>query len=448
MIRILIVDDSPSIALLLRTLFDAQPDMEVVGHAANGREAIRLCETLRPSVITMDIRMPELDGIEATRQIMQQTPTPIVVVSAVVEDPLNSAFGRVSGLGDDRAQVGFRALEVGALAVLQKPPGPANPKFRAVVRDLIDTVRAMAAIKVFKRRILTNKDREMLADAGQGVAAHAGTLVDGSAAGGGFGALGPPLVAPAPVRHPEAPGTGSSRRDFSDTLPVPGFMEPGKPDFADTDFATALPMMGFAPIPHHLDLVAIAASTGGPQALAEVLSGLPVDFPVTIVVVQHIAEGFIGGLAEWLGSKLKLACSVASDGEALLPGRVYLAPDGHHLLVSRAGTSLRAHLFFGAPVSRHLPSATPFFQSIARSCGQHALGLVMTGMGTDGAEGLLALRRAGGVTLAQSPATCVAPSMPQMAIELGAVDEVVPLNRVALRLKAMARYPRPSAAPR
>ena len=152
-------------------------------------------------------------------------------------------------------------------------------------------------------------------------------------------------------------------------------------------------------------------------------------------------------MAEWLAGRIKLHCSVAMDTETLLPGRVYLAPDRHHLLVARSGVKLRAHLFFGAPVNRHLPSATPFFQSIAKSCGPHALGLVLTGMGPDGADGLLALRRAGGVTLVQSPATCVAPSMPTTAMELGAVDEVVALNRIGSRLMAMANYqPRPPTA--
>ncbi|WP_077036121.1 chemotaxis-specific protein-glutamate methyltransferase CheB [Pelomonas sp. KK5] len=400
MIRILIADDSPSTALLLRTLFDAQPDMEVVGHATNGAEAVKLCAQLKPAIVTMDVRMPEMDGIEATRRIMQDTPTPVVVVSALVDDPLGGVLGR-GAAGDERSQIGFRALEVGALAVLQKPPGPGSPKFKAVARDLIDTVRAMSAIKVFRRRALTQQERE--------------------------------------AREDDAPPRSLEARDFSDTLPSPDFLLPGRPGFADTGFAEQLPMMGFAPIPDRLDLVAVAASTGGPQALADVLATLPADFPVPVVVVQHIAEGFIGGLAEWLDGKARMACGVAADGEVLTAGRIYLAPDGHHLLVVRTGTRLRAQLLAGAPVNRHLPSATPFFQSVARSCGRHALGLVLTGMGDDGADGLVALRRAGGVTLAQSPATCVAPSMPQTAIERHAIDEVVPLARITLRLKSMAR---------
>ena len=375
MIRILIVDDSPSIVVLLRALFEAQPDMQVVGQAANGLEAIRLTRELRPHLVTMDIQMAGMDGIEATRRIMQETPTPIVVISSVVDDP--------------QLRVGFRALEVGALAVLEKPPGPTNPKFKGLVRDLIDTVRAMASIKVFRRSAIAAPEDPV----------------------------------PAPDRY------------FTDT----NFGEAGNTTFGDTGFTETLPQ-GFAQPPERLDLVAIAASTGGPQALLQVLGGLPADFRAPIVVVQHIAEGFIGGMAEWLAPKIPLRCSVAADGERLQAGQVYLAPDGHHLLVARSGMQLRAHLFFGAPVHRHLPSATPLFQSVARACARQALGLVLTGMGPDGAQGLLAMRRAGAVTFVQSPGTCVAPSMPQTAIDLGAVDEVLPLTRIANRLKAMAAH--------
>lgn len=352
MIRILIVDDSPSMALLLQALIQQQPDLQVAGLARDGLEAVRLAEQLRPDVITMDVRMPGLDGIEATRQIMERTPTPIVVISAAVGDP--------------ELQVSFRALAYGAVAVLEKPPAPSHPGFELAARDLVDTLRSMAGVRVLRRRAGLTEDALRSA------------------------------AAAAPLA-PQAPG---ARRSTA-------------------------------------RLLAIAASTGGPQALMQLLSGLPADYRLPIVVVQHISPGFIGGMCEWLNGGCSLRCSVATEGQLLRPGQVLFAPDACHLSVVDVAGRLSVRLIHAPPVARHLPSAVPMFDSVADCCGSQALGLMLTGMGQDGASGLLRMRQRGALTLAQSPASCIVPNMPQAAIECGAVAEVLDLSDLADRLNEL-----------
>jgi two-component system chemotaxis response regulator CheB len=189
------------------------------------------------------------------------------------------------------------------------------------------------------------------------------------------------------------------------------------------------------------NLLAIAASTGGPQALSTLLSGLPADFPLPVLVVQHISPGFVGGLMDWLNTTLALPARLACDGETLKPGSVLFAPDNEHLRVERFRTQLRVRLSQDEPVARHRPSATPLFASIAQACAARAIGVVLTGMGADGAAGLAELRRAGALTLAQDPRSCTIDSMPQAAIDAQAVSEVVPLVQLAQRIRMAAVTP-------
>lgn len=340
MIRVLIVDDSPSIRLLLKTILDSQPDIQVVGTVSDGIDALEQVVRLKPDVVTMDIQMPLMDGIQTTRQLMYEHPVPVVVISSAVEDP--------------DLQVTFHALEEGAAAVLAKPPAPTHSAFNAACRDLVDTVRTMADLKVIRRRLANGQ-------------------LDWH---------------PPPKRHPI----------------------------------------------RCCEIVAIATSTGGPQALTDILSALPADFPVPVVVVQHISEGFLHGMVEWLRGVCSIQCEVCQDAQALLPGHVYFAPDGKHLTLERLSTKLYARLLDGEPILRHLPSANPLFQSVAQVCRSQAIGVILTGMGTDGANGLLKMRHSGSATLAQSPQSCIVPNMPQSAIELGAIGDIVPLHDIANRL--------------
>jgi two-component system, chemotaxis family, protein-glutamate methylesterase/glutaminase len=338
MIRVLVVEDSIVARELLLHVLRQEPGLEVVGVAPDGEAAVAMAERLRPDIVLMDVHMPRLDGLEATRRIMERTPSPIVMVSA--------------SMHRNETDLTFASLEAGALAVAEKPRGLDHPDFERNVAQLIQTLKSMAEVKVVRRW---------------------------------------PRQAPAPPQPPRA----SARR------------------------AT---------------LVAIGASTGGPKALAEILSGLPADLPATILVVQHIAAGFITGLAQWLAQKTSLSIKLADYGERTRPGTVYLAPEGGQMGVDRAG-----RIMMGGAVKEDgfCPSASFLFRSVAESCGSTAIGVLLTGMGQDGAAGLLHLRRAGGVTIAQDEASCVVFGMPARAIELDACDHVLPVDGIARTIRAL-----------
>ena len=355
-IRVLVVEDAMPVALLLQTLLNRQPDLRVVGIAGDGADAVRLTRDLRPDVITLDVNPPTVGGMEALRHIMEDMPTPIVVVS--------------TALGSPNDELSFKALELGAVAVFGCPPTAGDPRLEAQARELGDLLRAMAGAKLVRRRPASRREA----------------------------ALGPLLSSPA----------------------LPHVSEP----------ANDLPRV-----------LALAASTGGPQALATLLADLPANFPLPVAVVQHISPGFIHGMVEWLNNSIPLHARIARDGEMLKPGCVLFAPDGYHLLVERFGPRLMVRLTQSEPVARHRPSATPLFASVAASCGAHAVGAVMTGMGADGAGGLAELFRRGALTLAQEPRSCVIGSMPQAAINARAVAEVVPLAQMAQRIRLAAVTP-------
>ncbi|WP_338863108.1 chemotaxis-specific protein-glutamate methyltransferase CheB [Myxococcus stipitatus] len=337
-LRIVVAEDSPTARRLLVEILRADPGLSVVGEARDGVEAVELTQRLRPHLVTMDIQMPRMDGLEATRRIMTEAPTPIVVVSTLVERDI---------------QTSMTALRAGALAVLQKPFGPESPDFDAESRRLRDTLKAMAEVKVVRRW----PDRIP--------------------------------VSSAPTRPP-------SPRDLSARAAV----------------------------------VALAASTGGPAALFQLLSELPSDFPAPLLVVQHIAIGFSQGLASWLATAGPLPVHVAEEGALLLPGHVYLAPDDRHLGILDG----RAQVSKAAPVNGFRPSATWLFRSVARSHGREALAVVLTGMGQDGLDGIRELRDAGGRVLAQDEESSVVFGMPGVVVSAGLANEVVSLADMPSRL--------------
>ncbi len=343
MIRILTVEDSDVVALLLKAILDQEPDMQVVGRARDGGEALPQVEALQPDLVTMDIRMPVLDGFEATRQIMAQRPTPIVVVSSSVDD--------------EELRITFRAIEEGALAVLEKPRGFTHPDFETIRQELVDTIRAMAEVKLVRRRLT------------------------------------PKLSAPTAGTHHAS-------------------LPPGKSP----------------------EVVAIGVSTGGPQVLQMLFNTLPVDFPLPVLVAQHISKGFLGGLVKWLGDESPLQIKVAENGEPLEKGSVYFAPDNHHLTVRRNSRGLVVHLDQGASNKGFRPSASNLFHSVAQTCGGKAVGVLLTGMGSDGAQGLLAMHQQGAHTLVQDEQSAVVYGMPGAALALDAVSQVVPLEQLPARL--------------
>jgi two-component system chemotaxis response regulator CheB len=352
--RAIVIDDSPTAQKLLVTILQEAEGIEVVGVGRDGEEAVRLTRRLRPDVVTMDVRMPKMDGLEATRRIMHETPTPIVIVTAdLMQADMNLTF---------------EALRAGALTVVGKP----GLDDTETCTKVIQTVRLMADVPVVhhwdRREWRPPEALEM---------PH------------------PPAIANEPVPLAK----GESLR--------------------------------------HWQMIGIASSTGGPATLAKILGQLPASFPVPILVVQHVTNGFVTGLAEWLDSVTPLHVGLASHGETPQPGTVLFAPDDYHIQVNSQGV---VELYKGPSYKGLRPSANYLFHSLARAYGRRVVGIVLTGMGDDGAEGLLAMRQAGGLTLAQDEQTCVVYGMPREAIALGAVDEVLPLDQIALTLDRLTKY--------
>jgi two-component system chemotaxis response regulator CheB len=360
-IRVVVVDDSPVARELLVSILQSTEDIQVVGVARDGEEAVRLTRRLRPDVVTMDIRMPGMDGLEATRCIMRDVPTPIVIVTA--------------SLVRADMDLTFEALRAGALTVVSKP-GLADPEACAKV---IQVVRLMSEVPVVHHRGLS--DQRPLPD----------------------------LRAPAVL-----------------TEPVPSQVkEP-----------VVLPPLAEIDDQWHVQIIGIASSTGGPSALMTVLGALPAAFPLPILVVQHVAPGFVAGLADWLDSQTPLHVDLASHGEIPRPGTVLLAPDDYHVQVNTQGV---IELHKERPYKGLRPSANYLFHSLACAYGPRAMGIVLTGMGDDGAEGLESLRRAGGFTVAQAEQGCVVYGMPREAIARDAVDRVLALEQIASVLDQMTR---------
>jgi two-component system chemotaxis response regulator CheB len=344
MIRVLVAEDSVTVREMLVAILTSDPEIAVVAQASNGAEAVELAKQLRPDLITMDVHMPVLDGLAATKEIMIRAPTPILIVSS-------------SGSAAE-VDLALNAMRAGALMVVPKPENPLADNFNGGRAQFVALVKSMAAVKVVRRW-----DR-------QGARAR------------------PPAVS------------------------VP-------------------------PSVTQVRLVAIGASTGGPMALQLILSGLPGDFPVPIVVVQHIAAGFAPGLADWLSASSDLCVKVADAGESLASRTVYLAPDGRHTGVTGEG---RVALVDAPPIGGLRPSATHLFASAAQTFGSSVAAVILTGMGSDGVEGLCAVKAAGGRVLAQDEASSVVYGMPREAVAAGAVDTVLPLDAIAPYLvKLVAR---------
>lgn len=329
-VRALVVEDSTTARALLVELLRSDPGIEVVGEATNGQQAVELVSRLRPSVLLMDIEMPIMDGFEATKRIMVETPTPIVIVTAR-HNPRD-------------VEVSLRALRLGALTVLPKPGGPGTPRFDEEAAQLVRLVKALADVKVVRRRWL--------------------------------------------------PESGDGHRELRRTSPPP----------SGTGRA-----------------VAVAASTGGPAALYRFLELLPADVGAPVLVVQHIAPGFVEGLVSWLGSGSALPVKVAERDERLRADTVYVAPDDRHLEV--AGEQA-VRLSDGPALGGFRPSADALFESMAAVFGRAAAGVVLTGMGTDGLRGSRALRRSGAFVLAQDEETSVVFGMPRAVVDEGIADVV------------------------
>jgi two-component system chemotaxis response regulator CheB len=337
-IRVLIVDDSTVSRQVLIRILSSDPDLTVIGEAADGATAIRMAATTKPDIIVMDILMPVMNGFDATRTIMENFPVPIIIVSAI-EDP-------------KEVGVIFHAMQAGALACMKKPSGPGSPAFDLDARDLIQTMKSMAEIKVVRRR-----------------------------------SLAPASIVPVLKRTPVTK-IGKSQRK----------------------------------------IVAIGVSTGGPAVLHEILSHVPKDFPLPIVIVQHIAGGFYEGFSDWLGSVSGYPVRLGTDKCPLLPGIAYIAPEGHQTGID----SLMRIRFLGTEPENGLrPSVAALFRSLAENWGKETVAILLTGMGSDGARELRLLKDKGALTIVQDKESAVVYGMPGEAVRLNAAAYVLSPEGIA-----------------
>jgi two-component system, chemotaxis family, protein-glutamate methylesterase/glutaminase len=333
MIKVLIVEDSLTAQTLLKRIFAQSENIEVIGTAKDGLEALEFMHHHDPDVITMDLHMPVMDGLEATRRIMETKPVPILIVSSNWHTENKSVF--------------FDYLEAGAVAALEKPQRLADPNYEELCDELTQTVKIMAEIKVIKRFPSHAKGRSPKID---------------------------------------------------------------KPEH------------------HGAKVVVIGASTGGPPVLKTILSGFSAEFRLPILIVQHISKGFLPGLADWLDASSHLTVTIGQQGQRVMPGHVYLAPDGFEMGISRP---LRIFLSDPKDEIGPCPSVSYLFRSALMSLGAQSVGILLSGMGKDGAEELALMRKKGAITIAQDKDSSVIYGMPGAAVKLQAATYVLPPDKIA-----------------
>ncbi|MBS4095306.1 MAG: chemotaxis-specific protein-glutamate methyltransferase CheB [Sulfuricella sp.] len=352
-IRVVLTDDSGVARSLLRSFLESDADIEVVGEAHNGEEAVRLARELRPNLITMDLEMPVMGGMQAIEEIMASKAVPILVVSSVAD-----------------AQNAYEAVARGALEVIAKPEYDQD-----IAAEFVAKVKMLARV---------------------------------------------PVITHLRTKPTAAPSTAIRR--------PPAHSEPA-----------AAPLQSGS----YTRLFAIASSTGGPQALAQILRDLPANFPCPILVSQHISDGFAGGMADWLAGLCRLPVHLAREGELIVPGTVYVSPSEASLAIT---PSRRVTLLARQSNDVYRPICNALLNSAAEIFGRNAVGIILTGMGSDGAKGIAAIRQAGGHTLGQDEASSVIYGMNKVAIDAGNVQDILPASRFAAEMCRIAGVSLPPRA--
>jgi two-component system, chemotaxis family, protein-glutamate methylesterase/glutaminase len=340
-IRVLVVDDSALMRKMIPQILSSDEELEVVGTAMDGVFALKKMRELKPDVVTLDVSMPRMDGIETLRHIVEDFGTPAVIVSS---------------LAQREAELTFQALEIGAFDFVTKPQDAISVHITEIGEELISKVKAAHSNPLARLRVV-----------------HAR-----------------PVPVPVPVKKPDLP-------------------------------------TGMTPVDR---LLVIGISTGGPNALSYLLPQVPKDFPAGILIVQHMPPGFTEMFAARLNASCRIEVKEAKDGDLVLPGRALIAPGDRHLKVKRMALGTIAVLSDAPPVSGHRPSADVLFRSAAAEYGDRVTGVIMTGMGSDGAEGIGEIKARGGMTVAQDEASCIVFGMPKVAIEKGYIAKVVSLGKM------------------
>jgi two-component system, chemotaxis family, protein-glutamate methylesterase/glutaminase len=342
-IKVLLIDNSSLVLGILKKILNNSQEIEVIGIASNGKEGIQKVKELNPDVVCTDLRMPIMNGLEFTRELMQSQPKPILVVSSGLE-------------AQDQSNV-FQILEAGALEVFPKPQGGSEKDYENIRPKLESKIKLIHSIPVFKKRASRSLEMET-------------------------------------IQRSERVSEKSKSIRF----------------------------------------LVIGSSTGGPNALQKILERLPEHFPVPVICIQHISDGFIQSLVTWLNQSSKLKVKIMEEEEIPIPGKVYFPKDHRHLVVSSEGRLKESREI---STNGHTPSINIGFQSFATHYGSSTLGVILTGMGDDGANGLLSIKNKGGRTIGESAETCVVYGMPRVAKEMGALDFQLPLEKIAEKIMSL-----------
>lgn len=347
--RVLIVDDSALVRQTLSEIISDDPELEVIGVAADPYFAAKKISEEIPDVITLDVEMPRMDGLTFLRRIMSQHPIPVIIISS---------------LTNRATEMGMRALEYGAVDIITKPQMGTKEFIEESKIIICDSIKAAAESRIKRRKV----------------------------------------TSPTAVHEVKPKYSADAVIPISQHVPL---------SITTTE-----------------KVIVVGASTGGTEALVEFLKEMPTDCP-GIVIVQHMPEKFTTSFANRLNEICKIQVKEAQNNDTVLPGLALIAPGNYHTLLKRSGARYYVEVIQGELVNRHRPSVDVLFRSSAKYAGANAIGVIMTGMGDDGAKGLLEMKQAGAYTIAQDEKTCVVFGMPDKAIKLGATHEILPLDQIA-----------------